>query len=32
VLSGVTQADQIETFPYRPSQVLDSVADLVPLI
>jgi NagD protein len=32
VLSGVTQAEQIETFPYRPSQVLDSVADLVPLI
>jgi NagD protein len=32
VLSGVTQAEEIETFPYRPSQVLDSVADLVPLI
>ena len=32
VLSGVTQAEEIDTFPYRPSQVLDSVADLVPLI
>ncbi len=32
VLSGVTTADEIETFPYRPSVVLDSVADLTPLI
>jgi NagD protein len=32
VLSGVTQAEDIETFPYRPSQVLNSVADLVPLL
>lgn len=32
VLSGVTAREEIETFPYRPSQVLDSVADLVPLI
>ncbi|MFZ0529541.1 MAG: HAD-IIA family hydrolase [Propionicimonas sp.] len=32
VLSGVTSIDEVETFPYRPSLVLDSVADLVPLI
>ncbi len=32
VLSGVTQADEIETYPYRPSMVLDSVADLVPML
>lgn len=32
VMSGVTQPGDIETFPYRPSQVLDSVADLVPLL
>jgi NagD protein len=32
VLSGVTQADEIETYPYRPSLVLDSVADLVPML
>ena len=32
VLSGVTTEDEIETFPYRPSQVLKSVADLVPLL
>lgn len=32
VLSGVTTKEEIETFPYRPSQVLNSVADLVPLL
>jgi len=32
VLSGVTKADEIETYPYRPSLVLDSVADLVPML
>ena len=32
VLSGVTQAAEIETYPYRPSIVLDSVADLVPML
>ena len=29
VLSGVTQADQAERFPYRPSHVIASVAELV---
>ena len=32
VLSGVTSAPEVETFPYRPDQVLTSVADLVPMI
>jgi NagD protein len=32
VLSGVTKVDEIETYPYRPSLVLDSVADLVPML
>lgn len=32
VLSGVTGPEQIDTYPYRPSLVLDSVADLVSLI
>lgn len=32
VLSGVTSLEEVETFPYRPDQVLNSVADLVPLI
>ncbi|HEY3410560.1 MAG TPA: HAD-IIA family hydrolase [Propionicimonas sp.] len=32
VLSGVTKAEEIETYPYRPSLVLDSVADLVPML
>nr|WP_113705081.1 HAD-IIA family hydrolase [Nonomuraea lactucae] len=32
VLTGVTQPHQIERFPYRPSLVVDSVADLVDLI
>jgi len=29
VLSGVTQAEQTERFPYRPSHVIESVAELV---
>jgi NagD protein len=29
VLSGVTRADQVDRFPYRPSRVVASVADLV---
>jgi NagD protein len=29
VLSGVTRREEIERFPYRPSLVVDSVADLV---
>ncbi len=29
VLTGVTQKDDIERFPYRPNRVVDSVADLV---
>jgi len=28
VLSGVTRSEDIERFPYRPSRVVDSVADL----
>ncbi|HVY97642.1 MAG TPA: HAD-IIA family hydrolase [Solirubrobacterales bacterium] len=29
VLSGVTRAEEAERFPYRPSRIVDSVADLV---
>src|SRR5213595_430575 len=29
VLTGVTTADQVERFPYRPSRIADSVADLI---
>ncbi|NJN18149.1 MAG: HAD family hydrolase [Oscillochloris sp.] len=29
VLSGVTRADQVERFPYRPTQIVNSVADIV---
>jgi NagD protein len=32
VLTGSTRADQVERFPFRPTQVVDSVADLVPLV
>src|SRR6478672_1845330 len=32
VLTGSTRAEQVDRFPYRPTRVLDSVADLVPLI
>ena len=29
VTTGSTRPDQIETFPYRPTEVVDSIADLV---
>ncbi|GAA5070300.1 HAD-IIA family hydrolase [Thermocatellispora tengchongensis] len=32
VLSGVTASTEIERWPYRPSLVVDSVADLIPLV
>ena len=32
VLTGSTQAAQVDRFPFRPTRVVDSVADLVPLI
>src|SRR4051794_3198014 len=32
VLTGSTKADAVDTFPYRPSHIVDSVSDLVPLI
>ena len=32
VLTGSTPPDHVERFPYRPTQVVDSVADLVPLV
>jgi NagD protein len=32
VLTGVTQADEIDRFPYVPSKVVASIADLIPYI
>lgn len=32
VLTGVTQADEVDRFPYRPSKVVASVADLIAYI
>jgi len=32
VLTGSTRADQVEHFPYRPTRVVESIADLVPLV
>lgn len=32
VLTGSTRAEQVERFPYRPTQVVDSVKDLVGLV
>ena len=32
VLTGSTRAEQIGTFPYRPTRVCDSIADVVPLV
>ena len=29
VLTGLTRPDEVERFPYRPSHVVDSIADLV---
>jgi 5'-nucleotidase len=29
VLTGVTSREDVERFPYRPSRVVESVADLV---
>src|SRR3712207_4004549 len=32
VLTGSTRPEQIERFPYRPTRVCDSIADVVPLV
>ncbi|RYZ30586.1 MAG: HAD-IIA family hydrolase, partial [Propionibacteriaceae bacterium] len=32
VLSGSTRRDQIEQYPYRPTRVEESIADVVPLV
>ena len=32
VLTGSTRAEQVSRFPYRPTRVLDSIADVVPLV
>ncbi|GAA1816343.1 HAD-IIA family hydrolase [Luedemannella flava] len=32
VLTGVTQADEVDRFPYRPSRVVASIADLISYI
>lgn len=32
VLTGSTTADEVETYPFRPSHVVNSIADLVPLV
>jgi NagD protein len=32
VLTGSTSADQVDRFPFRPTKVLDSIADVVPLV
>ena len=32
VLTGSTRPEEVERFPYRPTQVVDSVADLLPLV
>ncbi len=32
VLTGSTRPDQVERFPYRPTYIRDSVADLIDLV
>jgi NagD protein len=29
VLSGITQREDIESYPFRPAQIVNSVADLI---
>jgi NagD protein len=29
VLSGIVRAEEVDRFPYRPSRVVSSIADLV---
>ncbi len=32
VLTGSTRRDEVERFPYRPTRICESVADLIPLV
>jgi NagD protein len=32
VLTGSTRPEDIERFPYRPTHVLDTIANVIPLI
>ncbi len=32
VLTGSTHRDEVDTYPYRPTQVADSIADVVPYV
>jgi NagD protein len=32
VLTGSTKAEQVARFPYRPNRILDSIADVIPLV
>lgn len=32
VLTGSTRPDQVERFPFRPTRILESIADVVPLV
>ena len=32
VLTGSTTRELVETFPYRPTRILDSIAEVVPLV
>jgi len=32
VLTGSTRPEQVERFPYRPTKVVDSVADVIDLV
>ena len=32
VMTGSTQPNAIVTYPYRPTRVVDSIADVVPLV
>ncbi|MEO7236682.1 MAG: HAD hydrolase-like protein, partial [Lapillicoccus sp.] len=32
VLTGSTQREQVEAYPYRPTRIVDSIADVIPMV
>jgi len=32
VLTGSTRSDEVDRFPFLPTQVVDSIADVIPLV
>jgi NagD protein len=32
VLTGVTTAEMVDRFPYKPSKIVNSIADVIPMV